>query len=254
MITVKAPRTPAGCISDFVFDRLTANDLVGDAAEENVRAHLASCARCQNRLTEFEAVEAPLFGNIFAQALERKPRRDSTGWTMPAIALAAAVALVVSARVERNDQLAAATRTKGALSLALVLRRPSGEVTRPAQGDTVLPGDALRFEVTAARPGFVTVLGLDAAGAVTVYAPASASPIQLEAGAPTVLPGSIVADGTLGPERIVAALCDKPPPMDEMRQAALRALSRAGGDPQRVTELGTSCSETAFLIDKRERP
>jgi hypothetical protein len=202
-------------------------------------------------LAALEAVEAPSFGNVFARSTERQPRRGTT-WTVSAIALAAAAVLAV--RIKRNDAPPAGTRAKGVLSLDLVLRSASGEVTRPARGASVFPGDALRFEVTAARPGFVTVLGLDAAGAVTVYAPASASPIQLEAGAPTVLPGSIVADGILGPERIVAALCDKPPPTDEMRQAALRALSRAGGDPQRVTELGTSCSETAFLIDKRERP
>jgi hypothetical protein len=253
MSTLEAPRRSAGCLSDFMFDRLTANDLAGDPAEQGVRAHLASCARCRNRLTEFEAVEAPLFGNIFAQALETKPRRNSTRWTLPAMALAAAAALVVSARVRRNDELTATTRTKGVLSLDLVLRRPSGETTRPAQGDTVLPGDALRFEITPAHAGFVTVLGLDAAGVVSVYAPASESKIQLEPGARTVLPGSIVADRTLGPERIVALLCTQARPVDELRRAGLRALSHAGNDPQRVTTLETPCGETSFMIVKRDR-
>jgi hypothetical protein len=253
MSALEARRRPAGCLSDFLFDRLIANDLAGDPAAEDVRAHLASCARCRNRLAEFEAVEAPPFGKVFAQSLESKPLREATRWTLPAIALAAAAALVVSFRIKQNDE-PAATRTKGVLSLDLVLRRPSGEVTRPAQGETVFPGDALRFEVTSARPGFVAVLGLDAAGAVTVYAPVSESTIHLEAGTPTVLPGSIVADSTLGPERIVAVLCAQLPPFDELRQAALRALSQAGGDPHRVTRLGTPCSESSFLIDKRDRP
>jgi Domain of unknown function (DUF4384) len=254
MSTLTGRRRPAGCLSDFLFDRLIASDLAGDAAAEDVRAHLASCARCRNRLAEFEAVEAPAFGSVFAQSLERKPRREAARWTLPAIALAAAAVLVVSARVQRNAESPAATRTKGLLSLDLVLRRTSGEVTRPAQGETVFPGDALRFEVTAARGGFVAVLGLDAAGAVTVYAPVSESTSHLEAGAPTVLPGSVVADSTLGPERIVAVLCTKLTALDHLRQAALRALSQAGGDPQRVGGLGTPCTETSFMIDKRNRP
>jgi hypothetical protein len=263
MSTVDARRRPVGCLSDFMFDRLMANALAGDLGAEDVRSHLGSCARCRNRFASFEAVEVPPFENLFRQRLphehkpndlEAKPRRGPRRWTLPAILLAAAAALVVGARVPRSEEPSAQTRTKGALSLDLVLRRPSGEVTRPEQGGAVFPGDALRFEVTAAEPGFVIVLGLDAAGAVTVYAPASESTIQLEASARTVLPGSIVADKTLGPERIVAVLCAQPQNSNELRQTAVRALSQAGGDPQRVSNLGTACSETSFMIDKRARP
>lgn len=263
MSMVEVRRRPAGCLSDFTFDRLMANELASDPAAENARVHLASCARCRKRFLEFEAVQAPSFENLGwphiaheynPEAPEAKPSRGARRWTMPAVALAAAAALAVSARVNRSDQPFVETRTKGTLSLDLVLRRSSGEVTRPAQGGNVFPGDGLRFEVTAAQPGFVTILGLDAVGAVTVYAPTSESTIHLEAGARTVLPGSIVADNTLGPERIMALLCAQPQKSNELRQAALRALSQAGDDPQRVSNLGTACSETSFMIDKRARP
>ena len=261
MSTVEARRRPAGCLSDFTFDRLMA--MMADPAAEDARAHLASCARCRNRLARVRSGPGTFFRKPRSRGTSHtrtSPKPSSKGspwarrWTMPAVALAAAAALVVSARVKRSDEPLVETRTKGALSLDLVLRRPSGEVTRPAQGGDVFPGDALRFEVTAAQPGFVTVLGLDAAGAVTVYAPASESTIHLEPSARTVLPGSIVADNTLGPERIVALLCAQSQNSNELRQAALRALSQAGGDPQRVSDLGTACSETSFMIDKRARP
>ena len=254
MSMLAAPRRPAGCVSDFLLDRLIADDGAGDPDAANIRAHLASCPRCSNRLAELESVEAPSFRNLFAHSIERKPPRRAGRWTMATIAVTAAAGLVFSARIKRTDDPPAAARTKGALSLDLALRRPSGEVTRPAQGDIVFPGDALRFEITAARPGFVTVLALDASGAVTVYAPASESTLQLEAGVPTLLPGSIVADRTLGPERIVAVLCAEAPDLEELRQAALRALLQAGGAPQRVTELGTPCTEASFMIEKRNRP
>jgi hypothetical protein len=205
-------------------------------------------------LAEFGAVEAPRFGDVFAESLESRPTHPAKRWTMPAIALAAAAAFVVSVRAKWSDEPPSATRTKGMVSLGVVLRRPSGDVSRPTPGEAVFPGDALRFEITAARPGFVTVLGLDAAGAVAVYAPAAESTIRLEAGMPTILPGSIVADSTLGPERIVAVLCAQAPVLDDLREAAVHALTQARGDPRRVTELGTSCSETSFMIDKRERP
>jgi len=254
MTALNASRRRAGCLSDLLFDQLMAGDLAANSAAADVRAHLASCDRCRNRLAEFEAIEAPTFEDLFAQSLERKPPRNATRLAIPAVVLAAAAALVLGVREKRNAEVPAVTRSKGVLSLDLVRRGSSGEVTRPAQGGAVFRGDALRFEVTAARAGFVTVLGLDAAGAVTVYAPTSESTIHLEAGAPTVLPGSVVADGTLGPERIVAVHCAKPSTLDELQEAARRALSQAGGNPLRVTELGTPCSETSFIIDKRERP
>lgn len=254
MITLNASRRRAGCLSDFLFDQFMSSDLSASSAAEDVRAHLASCYRCRNRLAELEAIEAPPFEDLFAQSLKRKSRRNATRLAIPAMALAAAAALVIGVREKRNAEAPAVTRSKGVLSLDLVRRGSSGEVTRPAQGEAVFPGDALRFEVTAARAGFVTVLGLDAAGAVTVYAPTSESTFHLEAGAPTVLPGSVVADETLGPERIVALHCAKPSSLDELQAAARRALSQAGGNPLRVKELGTPCSETSFIIDKRERP
>jgi hypothetical protein len=118
MSIVKASRRPAGCLSDFLFDRLMANDLAGDPAAEDVRTHLVSCAQCRNRLTEFEAVQAPPFGSLFALSIARKPRRGATRWAVPAVALAAAAVLMVSVRFKRNDDPPAGARTKGALASA----------------------------------------------------------------------------------------------------------------------------------------
>jgi hypothetical protein len=146
------------------------------------------------------------------------------------------------------------TRAKGDLALAIIVRRQSGAVERLAPGARVAPGDSLRFEVAAARPGFVSVVGLDAVGQVTPYAPHAGMMLELPGGPSVALPGAITADETLGAERIVALHCEKARPLDELVAMGKRALAEAGGDPRLVAPFGAPCAEAAFVIEKGKAP
>lgn len=246
------------CLSSFALDQLVAKDL-GGSAYAAARAHLAVCARCSNRLARFAAVAPPPFQDLEAnvptepKVIPRARAARYLRWVGP---VTAGVTLVVAASavvfvLNPRDSDSGATRVKGTVALGVIVRRESGETERLGQGDAVAPGDALRFEVAASRAGYVAVLGLDGAGYVSAYAPASGPMPSIAGGAPTVLPGSIVEDDTLGAERIVALLCAQPHPLDELRAAAGAALAKAGGDPSKVGDLGTGCAEAAFSIHKR---
>lgn len=248
------------CLSSFVLDRLIAKDLTG-GAEARAHAHLAVCPRCTNRLARFGAVAAPPFGALAAKVslspgvVPLTPVVRYRRWVGPVSAsitlVAAAAAMVFVLKPRETDRGDRTNRVKGGVALGVVVRRVSGETERLGQGGAVAPGDALRFEVSGSGPGYVAVLGIDAAGHVSSYVPASGPMPSIAGGSPTVLPGSVLADDTLGVERIVALLCAEPRPLDELRAAAVAALTKAGGAPSKVGDLGTPCAETAFSIDKR---
>ena len=160
-----------------------------------------------------------------------------------------AVALVLWSRPPIDDDGA---RTKGGdVTLALIVRHGDGRTERVLPGGARLrPGEAIRFELSTRRAGYVGVVGIDAARAVTAYAPATGALPALAAGRAQLLDGSVVLDETLGAERIVAAVCAAPRPIDELVAAARRALARAGGDPRRVETIGSGCDEAVFTIEK----
>jgi hypothetical protein len=121
-----------------------------------------------------------------------------------------------------------------------------GEVS---PGDALHPGDAIRFRVTAAESGFLVILGIDAAPAVTVYA--AVTPI--DGGEPLVVDGSIILDATIGAERIVAVVCAEPLPAEDLAARATARLLSAGGDPRQVRSIADSCAEASLLIEKVAR-
>ena len=65
----------------------------------------------------------------------------------------------------------------------------------------------MRFVVSTTRPGHLVILGLDAAGKVSVYSP-TATLHPRRRGTRQAMPGSIILDDTPGAERLVALECD----------------------------------------------
>src|SRR5262249_9578008 len=157
---------PESCPSDFVLDRLIAGELAGTVEEDSVRRHIEGCARCKARVEEFAKIEAPPLEALVLPSkpsASRSPASPGRRWRAPAAAATAAAAIaVVGLRTAGTRTGENGSRTKGTLAFDVLVRRPSGEVTRLAPGGVVHPGDLLRFEVTSAQGGFVAVLGLDA--------------------------------------------------------------------------------------------
>ena len=243
---------PEGCLSDLSLDRLVAGEHV-DAPKQ---AHLGGCDPCTARLAAFrreQQLAAPLVDELRQRPAKvlPLPRRR---WLVAA-PLFAAAALLLLMLLPRFRPLPA-ERAKGgapALVLDVVVRHVDGSIEALAPGKRVHAGDAVRFVVSTARPGHLVILGLDAAGKVSVYVADGANPHPIVRGVRQPMPGSIILDATPGAERLVALECDARFPVADAVDAGRRQLDRAARDPSRVGALGLpGCAETALTMDKSE--
>jgi hypothetical protein len=244
MIDMGFEPRPAGCLSNLSLDRLL-------AGEPGPRwDHVNSCARCRARLERLkQASRVP--ESFIVDGIRRTRRRM---WTRRAgIATSFAVAatlLLLTTRVPPLPPAPEGERLKGAaLSLGVYVRRGSGVVVAAQSPAAVAPGEQIRFEVTSSQPGFLGIVGLDAAGAVTPYVASGGRLRKLGAGR-QLLDGSILLDDTLGPERLIAVWCKDDRATRDIVEAARAALDRAGPDAERVGPLAMACDQATFLLQK----
>jgi hypothetical protein len=228
---------PETCLSDLVLDRVVAGEI-------EPPPHLASCDACSARLAELRSDVEKLPEQVWVAGEARKvKRRLPMLGIAAALSAAAAAALVFTRAVEAPPSL----RTKGGLALSLFAKHDGGKVEELLPGARLRAGDAVRFSVSTVREGYVAVVGLDAAGEVTLHAAPEA---PLPAGKGQLLEGSVVLDEAVGPERFVAVLCEHAPGGSRVRDAARTALAAAGGDPRRAGELRIDCAQVSFLVEK----
>jgi hypothetical protein len=223
-----------------VLDRL----FVGEAIAPEAREHVKECERCVGRIGEREAAAAVFAKEAgFEVLVERSVRRTRMPvWRKVsiaggAVAAAAALVLLLIPR-ERAAQNGDGVRTKGGrVSLGLVVKHLDGRIEAAVPPVRLSPGEAIEFEITARKPGFVAVYDVDHNGS-SVYA----QPRRIEAGPRQLLDGSIVLDESLGKERIFAVLCDGP-----IDLGAVKAL-----DPEQMVELPlpAGCDQASVLIEK----
>jgi hypothetical protein len=244
---------PETCLSDLVLERFLLGE-IPTAEVGPIEQHLGGCAACRDRSTELAAAPAQVPDMIWWRRTLRQRRARGPLSAVLAGVAAIAAAIVIVPRLKgppAND-----TRVKGAgFVFEVVARRPNGQVQPVSGGMALRPGDAIRFVVTAPEPGHVAVLGLDAAGHVSIYAPAADAPLAVAAGTHE-LPGSIVLDETAGDERLVAVFCATAPTRDALIAAGARALAAAGGDPRRAAplDLGLPCRQDGLTIHKDAPP
>jgi hypothetical protein len=240
---------PETCLSDLVLDRLIAGELDGSEIGTAARAHLERCEPCRSRKRTLEEAAARFETEIFisgaalktARAAKRAPMRlgGSIG------AAAAAVFIVMLVQTKSLE-----VRTKGALGLGIVARHLDGKTEQIFSGAEMSPGEAIRFEISSTRQGYLFIAGIDAAKNVTPYYPSTKDAQILPPAPGTLLEGSVTLDATLGPERIFAVLCDQPIEARRILERGRRALDRAGGDPQKIEHLDSGCAESSFIIHK----
>ena len=228
----------ANCLSDLLLDRWRVREL-SEVEEASVKAHVRACAACARRKVEL-AKEALDFD--VPLRLPRRARR-SLRRSLPLAAAAAAASLLLFLPSTDSPGI----RTKGGASLSVVARRADGTIAPVLPGDTLAPGDAIRFEVRTGEPAIVAVLGIDAAGAVTPYV----DEVAIESEGPQLLPGAIRLDETLGPERIVALFCSEPVGRERLIEAGAEALRQARWDPAGELVIGLpECTQASILIRK----
>src|SRR5262249_10415873 len=96
------------------------------------------------------------------------------------------------------------------------------EVRRAGPGETVSPGDAVRFAVSTPTPAYVAVLSVDPAGKASVYFPQASHAAQVPAGSEAARPLGTRLDATTGEERLLGLFCASPVELEPIRQALER--------------------------------
>jgi hypothetical protein len=205
------------CLSALKLARWAAGEL-GPAQSEEVRAHVAGCARCA---AAAEALRPPGGGGALPPLRAVAPARAARPRGVIALAagLAAAAAVVLVLRTDAPGE-----RAKGS-GVGVSMYVLHGDAVRKAgPGEVVAPGDAVRFAVTTPAPGYVAILSLDPAGRASIYFPQGLRAAPVEAGADVPLPTATRLDATVGEERVVALLCERAIELEPLR-AALEAGS-----------------------------
>lgn len=193
------------------------------------------------RLDELRAEHAALLAGsdvaAAVRAIERRVvraarrRRRFVGWWWAAGgALAAAVALAIVVPSLRGVPDEDDLHSKGgAIGLLVHVADHTGS-HRVASGDTVQPGDRLRFELSVVRPGYAAVIGIDGGGALAVYYPVGGqAPAPIDPRGGGVLPGAIELDDAPGDEQFVAIYAEQPFALDPALLAAVRAARPVTG-------------------------
>jgi len=226
------------CCSALRLDRWMLGEL-GPEDGESVGTHVAGCAACSAAVAGIRGVREevraqPLPVRLAPPPLRRRAPLAAAGLGL-GLALAAGLFLML-----RSEP---AWRTKGAgLSLTMFVQH-GGEVRRAGPGETVAPGDAVRFAVSTPSPAFVAVLSVDPAGRASVYFPEGPRATQVPGGAEVPLPLGTRLDATTGEERLVGLFCSSPVELEPVRLALQQAPDAA--------RLPTDCQGLRWSFVKR---
>jgi anti-sigma factor RsiW len=230
MTTFLANAAWPACISALRLDRWMAGEL-GPAEAEEVRAHVAGCARCTSAVKSLAAardeVRLPPLLTLPAPA-RRAVRLRAIAVLAGGLAAAAGLLLVFRPGAPTD-------RTKGA-GVGLGMYALHGDAVRQiGPGEVVAPGDAVRFSVTTPEAAYVAVLSVDPAGRASIYFPAGLRAAPVSAGRDMPLPLATRLDSTAGEERVIGLFCDRPVELEPLRLELEAGAS--GGIPEgcRVT-------------------
>lgn len=235
-------------------------DSVRVARASELRAHLAVCERCSERLRNMEEARAAFTrehsASDFARRVmtsRRPPRRHKYVWAAAgcgALALAAAVLLML------RDHSEAAIRYRGAaVSMQAYVQHGTG-VHVLHDGDVLAGGTQLAFAYTLSEPQHLLLFGMDDAGTLTRYFPdgSIAQSSALPAGAKRQLPVGIELDARPGRERLIALFSTEPLDQDAARgalESTWRQMRARGKSIREPFELALPAKQISLWFDKR---
>jgi hypothetical protein len=211
------------CLSGYRLDCWRAGELSPAEAAE-VQSHLAVCPRCREVLERMRSVEAEFRASQPPlRALEAVPRTEArrtqrpgrrvVRWLAPAGAVALAAGLLVALQPEPG------VRSKGGpVSMGMFVQH-RGEVRRAIPGETVAPGDTVRFTYSTPERRYLAILSVDGAGVASIYFPDGPEAVAVEPAEDAPLPLGTQLDGVLGEEQVVGLFCDAPRALEPIRQA-----------------------------------
>jgi hypothetical protein len=242
MLKRARPELPEGCVSDLRLDALRTQELSQEESAD-VHRHLTSCDRCSRRQAALgEHAEAlTLHLRPFLKPnQEHAPRSRASSLRSHARGLALSVALAACAlfAVLRVLPDEAGLRTKGAgPELGFYVKR--GElVFEGVAGQTVAPGDQLRFVVSAHGYAHVAVLSRGADGQVSAYFPAGPQAASVDPDRTgSALDGAVELDGSLAQETVYGVFCEAPFLLAPLLAELQRSAELVAADGCAVTSL-----------------
>jgi hypothetical protein len=223
--------------TDLELERQLAGDLPA-AREFDKQASDADRARLAELRAEHEAFLRSVDVDNEVLRIQQRVARAAPEkkawwrWFVPASALAAAAAVILVLLRRGGEQPPKPDdeyQVKGdEISLVVHVATESGS-RRLESGDDVAPGDKLRFEVNAAKPGYIAVAGIDGSGQLSIYHPGGgAGPIAFDPHA-RLLPGAIKLDATPGEEHFFALYSPTPFAFDTVMPALQENRSLPAG-------------------------
>src|SRR5262249_37657479 len=136
----------------------------------------------------------------------------------------------------------------------LVARR-DGRVFPVKPGVALKAGDQIRFVVDHVRHRYLLVASIDGSGHATVYFPYDgAESAAVNDGERVEVPGSIVMDSSLGPERFCALFSDYPLQTISIRPALDAVGKKGSGGIRNASRLDVSADEQASVLVEKATP
>jgi len=230
--------------------------LAGETNVSDLRAHLAACESCSERLRNMQDARAAFATKHSAGDFARKviaARRPVNsarrGWIWTAAFGALALTAALLALRDRSEN---SIRYRGtAVAMQAYVQTATGvEVLR--DGERLSGGAQLAFTYTLSEPQHLLLFGIDDAGTITRYFPDGniVHSSALPAGAKRQLPVGIELDARRGRERLIALFSPRPLDTDSARMALASAWQR-GKDVREPFELALPAQQVSLWFEKR---
>jgi hypothetical protein len=196
---------------------------VKEAEAAAISAHLTSCERCSAlslsmdaNIADFEKRSALKVKDLM-DTLDKEPvslaakqstaKKAATVGVLFAAAAAALLIMIFGIYKPSESKNDADIHFKGAFTVEVVADR-GGSQFAVKNGVSLAKGDAIRFIVTADRPGYLMVFSKDSKGVVSPFYPdtepsVDSKPWNVNAAGRQELPGSIVLNDAVGKEQFV---------------------------------------------------
>jgi hypothetical protein len=202
-------------LTDLELERELAGDLPAARMAEATDADRARLGELRAESEAFlRSVDVDMEVKRIQQRVERaKPEKAPAWWRflVPAGALAAAAAvfLIFFRKAGETPKPGDDVILKGDGVALIIHLATSGQSQQLGDGDNVKPGDRIRFEVDAAKPGYVAIFGVDGTGKVTLYYPDGPNAAKYNP-EDRLMPGAIQLDATPGDERFMLFYSPRP--------------------------------------------
>jgi len=249
-------------VPDLLLERYRLNELPPDEAAA-VAELLGRDGRLRERLAALEQSDDVLRERLARMeprlvAQPRSDRRRTIAWAMPAVVVAASLAIAVVARRPATvTEPAPDDRVKGGSNspgLALY-RRTAGGSERLADGAVAHTGDLIRVGYRAAGRPYGLIVSIDGAGGVTMHLPPRGDrAAALKDGSTVLLDQAYELDEAPRWEQFYFIAGRTPFDVAPVVRAARDAASTRTGSPPAGLALPRGLEQASFTLQKESRP